>query len=60
VYLLLQDATLLDAVAATRAKLLSWDDHEEQVGALDAAVELARQGPPADWGDRYPAWRAAR
>jgi ADP-ribosylglycohydrolase len=45
VHLLLQDATLPDAVAATRAKLLGWDDHEEQVQALDAAVELAREGP---------------
>jgi ADP-ribosylglycohydrolase len=45
VHLLLQDATLPDALAATRAKLQSWDDHEEQVQALDAAVELAGQGP---------------
>jgi ADP-ribosyl-[dinitrogen reductase] hydrolase len=45
VWLLLQDATLPEALAATRAKLLTWDDHEEQVGALDAAVELAASGP---------------
>jgi len=44
VYLLLQDATLPEALAATRAKLLTWDDHEEQVGVLDAAVELAASG----------------
>ena len=53
VHLLLRDATLPEAVAATRAKLLGWDDHEEQVGALDAAVELARQGPtPESIADR--------
>jgi ADP-ribosyl-[dinitrogen reductase] hydrolase len=46
VHLLLLDATLPDAIAATRAKLLGWDDHEELVEALDAAVELARGGPP--------------
>lgn len=45
VHLLLGDATLPDAVAATRAKLLDWDDSAEQVQALDAAVELAGQGP---------------
>jgi ADP-ribosylglycohydrolase len=45
VHLLLQDATLPDAVAATRVKLLTWDDHEESVAALDAAVELAGVGP---------------
>lgn len=45
VHLLFQDTPLPEAIAATRAKLLGWDDHEEQVAALDAAVELAAQGP---------------
>lgn len=45
VYLLLQDTPLPDAVAATREKLLGWEDHEEQVERLDAAVELAEEGP---------------
>lgn len=45
VHLLLADATLPDAFAATRAKLLTWDDSAEQVAALDAAVELAGEGP---------------
>jgi ADP-ribosylglycohydrolase len=45
VHLLLQDATLPNAIAATRTKLLDWDDHEELVRALDAAVELAGDGP---------------
>ena len=45
VHLLLQGTELPDAVTATRAKLLSWDDHEEQVAALDAAVTLAEKGP---------------
>ena len=45
VHLLLHDATLPDAIAATRAKLLAWDDSAEQVQALDAAVELAAAGP---------------
>jgi ADP-ribosylglycohydrolase len=45
VHLLLAGATLPDAVAATRAKLLGWDDSAEQVAALDAAVELAGEGP---------------
>jgi ADP-ribosylglycohydrolase len=45
VHLLLRDVPLPDAVAATREALLTWDDHEEQVLALDAAVELAGQGP---------------
>ena len=45
VHLLLADATLPAAVAATRATLLTWDDSDEQVTALDAAVELAGQGP---------------
>jgi ADP-ribosylglycohydrolase len=53
VHLLLRDATLPDAIAATRAKLLNWDDREEQVAALDAAVELAGQGPtPESIADR--------
>lgn len=45
VHLLLQDASLPDAIAATRAKLLSWDGHEEQVAALDAAVAHGRPTP---------------
>jgi ADP-ribosylglycohydrolase len=45
VHLLLQDATLPDAIAATRAKLLAWEGHEEQVAALDAAVALGRPTP---------------
>jgi len=45
VHLLLQGADLREAVAATRAKLHDWDGHEEQVAALDAAVELAGHRP---------------
>ena len=45
VHLLLADASLPDAVAATRAKLLAWEDSAEQVAALDAAVDLARTVP---------------
>lgn len=45
VHLLSQDASLPDAVAATRAKLLAWDGHEEQVTALDAAVAHGRPTP---------------
>jgi ADP-ribosylglycohydrolase len=45
VHLLLRDTPLPEAVAATRAELLSWDGHEEQVQALDAAVELAGRRP---------------
>jgi len=45
VRLLLADASLPDAVAATRAKLLDWEDSAEQVTALDEAVVLARVGP---------------
>lgn len=53
VHLLLRDADLPAAVAATRAKLLAWDDHEEQVAALDAAVALAAAGPaPETIADR--------
>lgn len=44
-HLLLQGADLPDAVAATRARLLTWDGHEEQVEVLDAATELARRRP---------------
>jgi ADP-ribosylglycohydrolase len=45
VHLLLQDATLPDAIAATRAKLLAWDGNEEQVAALDAALAHGRPTP---------------
>ncbi len=45
VHLLLQDVDLREAVARTRAKLLTWDGHEEQVTALDAAVALGRPTP---------------
>ena len=45
VHLLSQDASLPDAVAATRAKLLAWDGHEEQVAALDAAMAHGRPTP---------------
>jgi ADP-ribosylglycohydrolase len=45
VHLLSLDATLPEAIAATRAKLLSWDGHEEQVAALDAAVAHGRPTP---------------
>ena len=46
IYLLLGGANLPDAIAATRQRLLDWDDHEEQVAAIDAAVELAALGRP--------------
>jgi ADP-ribosyl-[dinitrogen reductase] hydrolase len=47
VHLLLQDVDLREAVAETRTKLLTWDGHEEQVAALDAAVALGRPTPEA-------------
>jgi ADP-ribosylglycohydrolase len=46
VYLLLGGADLPDAIAATRQRLLAWDGHEEQVAAIDAAIELAARGRP--------------
>jgi ADP-ribosylglycohydrolase len=45
VHLLLHDVALPDAVAGTRAKLLEWDGHEEQVAVLDKAVALGRPTP---------------
>lgn len=45
VHLLLADVPLPDAVAATRTKSLAWEDSDELVTALDAAVELAGAGP---------------
>ncbi|MGB3440189.1 MAG: ADP-ribosylglycohydrolase family protein [Actinophytocola sp.] len=45
VHLLLHDAPLPDAIAATRAELLTWDGHDEQVAALDAAVAHGRPTP---------------
>ena len=45
VHLLLHDVALPDAVVDTRAKLLEWDGHEEQVTVLDKAAELAKTRP---------------
>jgi ADP-ribosylglycohydrolase len=42
----LHGGTLADAVANARAELVGWRGHEETVGALDAAVALAREGRP--------------
>ena len=46
VHELLHGKSLLDAVAAARAELVKYPQHEEQGAALDAALALAEQGPP--------------
>lgn len=46
VHQLLEGAGLSSAVSIARAILLRWDGHEEQVRALDGAVELAGAGRP--------------
>jgi ADP-ribosylglycohydrolase len=43
---LLERATWAEAVEHGRAELVRWAGHEEQLAALDAAVELAAAGPP--------------
>ena len=56
VHLLLQGAGLLDAVAETRAKLLTWDGHEEQVAALDKAIAHGRPTPESIEGELGGGW----
>ncbi|WIV59595.1 ADP-ribosylglycohydrolase family protein [Amycolatopsis nalaikhensis] len=46
VHELLHGKPLLEAVATARAELVKHPGHEEQSDALDAALALARQGPP--------------
>lgn len=46
VHELLHGKPLLEAVATARAELVKHPGHEEQNDALDAALALARQGPP--------------
>ncbi|RSM37062.1 ADP-ribosylglycohydrolase family protein [Amycolatopsis balhimycina DSM 5908] len=46
VHELLHGKPLLEAVATARAELVKHPAHEEQSTALDAALELAEQGPP--------------
>ncbi|HEY3463561.1 MAG TPA: ADP-ribosylglycohydrolase family protein [Amycolatopsis sp.] len=46
VHELLHGKPLLEAVATARAELVKHPGHEEQSDALDAALALARHGPP--------------
>ncbi|HEY8371760.1 MAG TPA: type VII secretion system-associated protein [Pseudonocardiaceae bacterium] len=46
VHQLMRAVPLADAVQQTRTLLVGWKDHEEQLRALDAAVELAAEGRP--------------
>ncbi|MER7014921.1 type VII secretion system-associated protein [Saccharopolyspora sp. NPDC000359] len=45
VHQLIRDVSLPDSVRLARDLLLRWRGHEEQLRALDNAVELARRGP---------------
>ncbi|WP_433870306.1 ADP-ribosylglycohydrolase family protein [Saccharopolyspora sp. CA-218241] len=45
VHQLMRDVPLLDSARVARELLTRWPGHEEQLRALDAAVELARNGP---------------
>ncbi|MFR9730880.1 ADP-ribosylglycohydrolase family protein [Saccharopolyspora sp. MS10] len=45
VHQLLREVPLPEAVRFARELLLRWREHEEQLRALDAAVELAERGP---------------
>jgi ADP-ribosylglycohydrolase len=46
VHQLVGDADLPAAIDTARALLTHWDDHEEQLRALDTAIELAAAGRP--------------
>ncbi|WP_433870302.1 ADP-ribosylglycohydrolase family protein [Saccharopolyspora sp. CA-218241] len=47
VHQLIREVPLPESVRLARELLLRWPGHEEQLAALDAAVELARRGPVA-------------
>ncbi|WP_246330397.1 ADP-ribosylglycohydrolase family protein [Saccharopolyspora hordei] len=47
VHQLIRDVSLPESVRLARELLLRWRGHEEQLAALDEAVELAQRGPVA-------------
>ncbi len=47
VHQLLRGAALRDALDVAVAELTGWDGHEEQVNALEQAIDLSRRGAPS-------------